>query len=280
MQALMDTLFLYLQYPFVKYAIVVSVLISMCSALLGVSLVLKQFSFIGDGLSHVAFGALAIASVLNITHNMPFILICTIICAILILQSSQNTTIRGDASLAMISVGSLAIGYFLMNIFATGPNIAGDVCSTLFGSSAILTLSAHDLYLTIILSLIVIVTFIFFYHKLFAITFDENFAKACAIKVKIFNLMLAILVAIIIVIAMNLVGSLLISALVIFPSLCAMHICKSFLGVTIASVVISIICTLIGMTLAIIYSTPVGATIVIIDILIFMIFWLGAKAFR
>ena len=274
MLQIFDQIILYLQYPFVIYAIVVAVLISLCSALLGVTLVLKQFSFIGDGLSHVAFGAMALAAVFSLTNSMIFILACTILCAVQILQSSQNSSIRGDAAIAMLSVGSLALGYFLMNIFATGPNIAGDVCATLFGSSAILTLSKFDMYLSIALSILVIFCYICLYHKIFAITFDENFAKATGLSVKFYNLALAIIVAIIIVLAMNLVGSLLISALVIFPALCAMRICNSFLNVTIVSCILSIICSLIGIFASIIYSTPVGATIVMVDIVAFIIFYI------
>lgn len=158
----MDKLILYFQYPFVRYAMIVGVLIAMCSSLLGVTLVLKRFSFIGDGLSHVAFGAMAVVAVLNFTNNMLFILPVTIVCAILLLRTGQNTKIKGDAAVAMISVSALAIGYMLMNIFSTGPNVSGDVCSTLFGSTSILTLTSAQVKVCVILSVLVVILFVFF----------------------------------------------------------------------------------------------------------------------
>lgn len=267
----MDKLIFYFQYPFVRYAMIVGVLIALCSSLLGVTLVLKRFSFIGDGLSHVAFGAMAIASVLNFTNKMLFILPVTVICAILLLRTGQNTKIKGDAAIAMISVGALAIGYLLMNLFATGPNLSGDVCSTLFGSTSILTLKLEDVKLCVVLSVIVIVLFILFYNKIFCVTFDEIFAKATGIKADRYNLLIAVITAVIIVLAMNLVGSLLISALVIFPALSAMRIFKTFLSVTVCSVIISVLCAITGMLLSILAGTPVGATIVATDIVAFLI---------
>ena len=185
---MIDKLVYYFQYPFVRYALIVGVLIALCSSLLGVTLVLKRFSFIGDGLSHVAFGAMAVASILNFTNNMIFILPVTIVCAILLLRTGQNTKIKGDAAIAMISVGALAIGYLLMNIFATGPNLSGDVCSTLFGSTSILTLTNGQVKLCIVLSAIVVALFVLFYHKIFCVTFDETFAKATGIKADVYNL--------------------------------------------------------------------------------------------
>lgn len=267
----MDKLVFYFQYPFVRYAMIVGILISLCSSLLGVTLVLKRFSFIGDGLSHVAFGAMAVASVLNFTNNMLFILPVTIICAILLLRTGQNTKIKGDAAIAMISVGALAIGYLLMNIFATGPNLSGDVCSTLFGSTSILTLKLEDVQLCVVLSIVVIVLFILFYNKIFCVTFDETFAKATGIKAECYNLLIAVITAVIIVLAMNLVGSLLISALVIFPALSAMRIFKTFLSVTVCSVILSVLCAVTGMLLSILAGTPVGSTIVAMDIGAFLV---------
>lgn len=267
----MDKLVFYFQYPFVRYAMIVGILISLCSSLLGVTLVLKRFSFIGDGLSHVAFGAMAVASVLNFTKNMLFILPVTIICAILLLRTGQNTKIKGDAAIAMISVGALAIGYLLMNIFATGPNLSGDVCSTLFGSTSILTLKLEDVQLCVVLSIVVIVLFILFYNKIFCVTFDETFAKATGIKAECYNLLIAVITAVIIVLAMNLVGSLLISALVIFPALSAMRIFKTFLSVTVCSVILSVLCAVTGMLLSILAGTPVGSTIVAMDIVAFLV---------
>ena len=266
-----ETLCMYFQYPFVRYALIVGVLIALCSSLLGVTLVLKRFSFIGDGLSHVAFGAMAIASVLNITNNMLFILPVTVICAILLLRAGQNTRIKGDAAIAMISVGALAIGYLLMNLFSTSPNISGDVCSTLFGSTSILTLTKGEVWLCAILSVVVVAIFILFYNKIFAVTFDENFMKATGLKAEIYNLFIAVITAIIIVLAMKLVGSLLISALLIFPALSAMRVKVSFKGVVIYSAILSVLGALVGIVLSILFSTPVGATVVVMDILIFLI---------
>ena len=266
-----ETLRMYFQYPFVRYALIGGVLIALCSSLLGVSLVLKRFSFIGDGLSHVAFGAMAIASVLNITNNMLFILPVTVICAILLLRAGQNTRIKGDAAIAMISVGALAIGYLLMNLFSTSPNISGDVCSTLFGSTSILTLTKGEVWLCAILSVVVVAIFILFYNKIFAVTFDENFARATGTKANAYNLLIAVVIAVIIVLAMNLVGSLLISALVIFPALSAMRLFKSFRSVTISAAVLSVLSATAGILISILAGTPVGSTIVAVDIAVFLI---------
>ncbi|MBU5480225.1 metal ABC transporter permease [Blautia sp. MSJ-19] len=266
-----ETLHMYFQYPFVRYALIVGVLIALCSSLLGVTLVLKRFSFIGDGLSHVAFGAMAIASVLNITNNMLFILPVTVICAILLLRAGQNTRIKGDAAIAMISVGALAIGYLLMNLFSTSPNISGDVCSTLFGSTSILTLTKGEVWLCAILSIVVVAIFILFYNKIFAVTFDENFARATGTRANAYNLLIAVVIAVIIVLAMNLVGSLLISALVIFPALSAMRLFKSFRSVTISAAVMSVLSATAGILISILAGTPVGSTIVAVDIAVFLI---------
>ena len=271
MTALFDKFQLYFQYPFVWYALIVGVLIALCSSLLGVTLVLKRFSFIGDGLSHVAFGAMAVASILNLTNNMLFILPVTVLCAILLLKTGQNTTIKGDAAIAMLSVDALAIGYLLMNIFATGPNLSGDVCSTLFGSTSILTLSQSQVHLCSALSVIVVILFVLFYHKIFSITFDENFTKAIGIRTSMYNLLIAVITAVIIVLAMNLVGSLLTSALIIFPALSAMRIFKTFFSVTLCSVLLSVFCAFFGILLSILAGTPVGSTIVAVDIAIFLI---------
>ena len=231
---------LYLQYPFVWYAIVVGVLIALCSSLLGVTLVLKRFSFIGDGLSHVAFGALAIAAVLNLSNNIFFVLVVTVVCAVLLLRTGSKTKIKGDASIAMISVGALALGYLIMNIFSTSSNLSGDVCSTLFGSTSILTLTGADVWICLALSVIVVAFFVFFYNKIFAVTFDESFAEAVGTRAKLYNLLIAVVIAVIIVLAMNLVGSLLISALVIFPALSAMRLFRSFKSVTVCDVMLGV----------------------------------------
>ena len=271
MSEIIEKIGFYFQYPFVRYALIVGVLIALCSSLLGVTLVLKRFSFVGDGLSHVAFGAMAAASVLNITNNMLFILSVTIVCAILLLRTGQNTKIKGDAAIAMISVGALAMGYLLMNVFAAGPNLSGDVCSTLFGSTSILTLTKGQVHLCVVLSVIVVIFFVLFYHKIFCVTFDETFAKATGIHADRYNLMIAVIIAVIIVLAMNLVGSLLISALVIFPALSAMRVFKTFFCVTLCSVILSVICAVIGILLSILAGTPVGSTIVSADMAAFFI---------
>jgi len=268
----MEMLIEYLSYPFVRYAIIVGVLIAFCSSLLGVTLVLKRMSYIGDGLSHVAFGALAIASVLKLTNNMYIILPVTVLAAIILLAFGKNAAIKGDAAIAMLSVGALAFGYLLMNKFSTASNLAGDVCSTLFGSMSILTLSQEQVLLCFILSIIVVIVFIMFYNKIFAVTFDETFAKATGVRTGAYNLLIAVIIAVIIVLAMNLVGSLLISALVIFPAMASMRVFKSFKAVTVSSAVFSVFCALAGMFISIIASTPVGATIVACDAVMFGLF--------
>ena len=283
----------YLSFPFVQYALIAGTLTALCSSLLGVTLVLRRFSYIGDGLSHVAFGAMSIAAILKtvletlakqhpstkdtslflanlLANDMVLVLPVTVLCAILLLCGGQKRKIKGDAAIAMLSVGSLAIGYLLMNVFSTSSNLSGDVCSTLFGSTSILTLTKGEVIASVVLSIIVVFIFILCYNKLFAVTFDETFAKATGVKADFYNLLLSIVIAVIIVLAMNLVGSLLISALVIFPALCAMRLCKSFKHVTILSAIISVVCTLAGMFISILAGTPVGATIVAVDIIVFI----------
>ncbi len=272
MLIMIEKLSLYFQFPFVRYALIVGVLISLSSSLLGVTLVLKRFSFIGDGLSHVAFGAIAVATILNLSNNMVLVVPITVLCGILLLATGQHTKIKGDAAVAMLSVGSLAIGYLLLNLFSASANLAGDVCATLFGSTAILTLTMTEVWLCIGMSLLVIAVFLLFYRQIFAVTFDETFAKATGTKANIYNLLIAVIISVIIVLAMNLVGSLLISALVICPALSAMRVFKSFKSVILCSVVISVVCTALGILLAILISTPVGATIVTVDIITFGLF--------
>jgi zinc transport system permease protein len=264
-------LFMYLSYPFVRYALIVGVLIALCSSLLGVTLVLRRFSYIGDGLSHVAFGALAIASVMNLTNRMLVILPVTVISAVLLLRTGQNTKVKGDAAIAMISVGALAFGYLLMNLFATSSNLAGDVCTTLFGSTSILTLTSADVWICIALSIAVLLIFVLFYNKIFAVTFDETFSKAAGVRVERYNLLIAVVIAVIIVLAMNLVGSLLISALIIFPALSSMRLFGNFKSVTVFSAGLSVICALSGMLISILAGTPVGSTIVAVDVLAFVL---------
>ena len=263
------TLQYYFSYPFVQYALIVGVLIALCSSLLGVTLVLKRFSFIGDGLSHVAFG-----TVLQFTSQTLFIMIVTVIAAIFLLRTGQNTKIKGDSAIAMLSVGALAIGYLVMNIFSTSANVSGDVCSTLFGSTTILTLTHFEVVVCIVMSLLVVLFYVLFYNRIFAVTFDEEFMKATGKKVELYNLIIAVLTAVIIVLAMNLVGSLLITALLIFPALSAMKIMNSFKGVVIYSAILSVIGAFVGIILSILFSTPVGATVVFINIMIFIINWI------
>lgn len=276
---MIEQLQLYLSYPFVRYAIIVGVLIALCSSLLGVTLVLKRFSFIGDGLSHVAFGAMSVATVLKLSNQMVLILPITILCAVLLLRTGKKTRIKGDAAIAMISVGALAFGYLIMNLFSTSSNLTGDVCSTLFGSTSILTLTQNEVLLCAVLSVVVILIFIFFYHKIFAVTFDEDFAKAVGTNTGTYQLIIAVTIAVIIVLAMNLVGSLLISALVIFPALSAMRLFHSFRAVTIFSALLSVFCALSGILISVLAGTPVGSTIVAVDVAGFFLCCLVEKVF-
>ena len=275
-----NELMTYLQFPFVRYALIVGVLIALSSSLLGVTLVLKRFSYIGDGLSHVAFGAMAVASVLKLTNQIIIILPVTILAAVLLLKGGQKSPIKGDAAIAMISVSALAVGYLLMNVFEVSPNVSGDVCTTLFGSTSILTLKAEEVWLCAVLSLATVAIFVIFYNRIFATTFDEDFARATGVQVERYNLLIAIVVAVIVVLAMNLVGSLLTSALVIFPALSAMRLFKSFRSVTVFSAVMSVICAFGGIIISILVSTPVGSTIVAIDALAFVICALAAKLLK
>ncbi|WP_164474895.1 metal ABC transporter permease [Gemmiger sp. An194] len=269
MDMMIEKLAQYWAYPFVQYALVVGVLVALCASLLGVTLVLKRFSFIGDGLSHVAFGAMAIASVLNLSNDMPLVLGITVLCAILLLCAGQNAKIKGDAAIAMLSVGALAIGYLLMNVFSTSSNLSGDVCSTLFGSTSILTLTKTEVWLCVVLSAVVVFLYFFFYHKIFSVTFDESFAAATGIRAKGYNLLLAVVTAVVIVMAMNLVGSLLISALVTFPAMSAMRLFRSFRSVTLCAALLAVFCAAAGILIAILAGTPVGSTIVAVEILLF-----------
>ena len=266
----------YLSYSFVRYALIAGVLISLCAALLGVSLVLKRYSMIGDGLSHVAFGAMSIAAVLSLapmTVAMPV----TIVAAVVLLGLNSNGKIKGDAAIAVISVGALALGYLLLNVFQTASNVSGDVCSTLFGSTSILTLSVSDVWLCVGLAILVILTFVIFYHKIFAVTFDEEFARATGTNVRAYNILIAVVTAVVIVLAMNLVGALLISALIIFPALSAMRVFKSFRAVMASAAVISVLCSVLGILASVIYGTPVGSTIVAADIVVFAAFSLAGR---
>ena len=274
---MIQTLQQYLQFPFVRYALVVGTLIALCASLLGVTLVLKRFSFIGDGLSHVAFGAMAIAGVLRLASGMLFVMPVTVVCAVLLLRTGRNAKVKGDAAVAMISVGALAVGYLLMNLFPPSgkSNISGDVCSTFFGGTSILTLKPLEVWLSIALSIVVVLFFVLFYHKIFAVTFDESFAAATGANTRLYNLVIAVIIAVVIVLAMKLVGSLLISALIVFPALSAMRIFKSFRAVSVCAACISVLCAVAGILIAAVAGTPVGSTIVVADIAVFGLFTLA-----
>ncbi len=274
---MLQTLYEYLQYPFVQYAIIVGVLIALCASLLGVTLVLKRFSYIGDGLSHVAFGTMAVGTMVGIGDNMLFVLPATILCAILLLRTNAHAKVRGDAAIAMLSVGAMGVGYLIFSIFSPSSNLAADVCSTLFGSTSILTLTQMDVILSIVLAIVVIGLFLMFYHKIFAVTFDAPFMSATGVKADFYNLLIAIIIAVIIVLAMNLVGTLLISALVIFPALSAMRLFGSFRAVTIFSAIFSVLCALVGLAVSILLGSPVGSTIVCVDIVGFLICFVLGK---
>lgn len=261
----------YMGFPFVKYALIVAVLTALCSSLLGVILVLRRFSYIGDGLSHVAFGALAVASVLKVTNQMVIILPVTILTAVLLLCGGKNKKLTGDSAIAIYSVGALAIGYLLMNSFSTSANISGDVCTTLFGSTSILTLTGEQVTLCVVLSVITVLVFVLFYNRIFMVTFDESFAKASGINTAAYQTLIAVITAMVIVLAMNLVGSLLITALLVFPVLSAMRVFQSFRGVIVYSAVLSIFGAVTGILVSILASTPVGSTIVIFDLILFLI---------
>ncbi|MCI6053635.1 metal ABC transporter permease [Dysosmobacter sp.] len=280
MAALIEKLVQYWAYPFVRYALAVGVLVALCASLLGVTLVLRRFSFIGDGLSHVAFGAMSVASVLNLTSDMPLVMGVTALCAVLLLGTGRSARVKGDAAMAMLSVGALAVGYLVMNVFSASANLSGDVCTTLFGSTSILTLTETEVWLCVILSVLVVLLFLFFYHKIFAVTFDESFASATGTRAKRYNLILAVVTAVVIVMAMNLVGSLLISALVIFPAMSAMRLFKSFRAVTLCAAVFSVCCTAAGILTSILAGTPVGSTIVAVQILLFALCSLAARIGR
>lgn len=280
MYKMLDTLSYYFEFPFVRYALVVGVLVALCSALFGVTLVLKRFSFIGDGLSHAAFGALAVAAVLQLSNELIVVLPVTAVLSVLLLKAGQSTRIKGDAAVAMVSVGALAIGYLLLNVFSVSANVAGDVCGTLFGATSILTLSEFDVMLCIGLSAAVILLFVLFYNRIFALSFDESFAGATGVGAEIYNIIIAVITSVIIVLAMNLVGSLLVSALIIFPALSAMRIFKSFRSVVICSAVVSVLCATSGIAGSILLSVPVGPAIVVVNIICFFAFFIAGRIAR
>ncbi len=278
MSALLDKLALAFSYPFVRYALIVGVLVALCASLFGVTLVLKRFSFIGDGLSHVAFGAMAVAGVLKLTNNLPLVLALTVAAAVLLLRTGQNTRLKGDAAIAMYSVGALALGYLLMSLSSGSANLAGDVCSTLFGSTSMLTLTRDEVLLCVVLSAVVLALFVLLYHRMFALTFDESFARATGAPTELYNLLIAVVVAVIIVLGMHLIGSLLISALILFPALSAMRVFRSFRAGTLCAALLAVGCALLGLLASILADTPVGASIVAVNILAFAVCCLVGRA--
>lgn len=253
-------------YPFLVRAMVVGLLVSLCCAMLGVSLVLKRYSMIGDGLSNVGFGALAVASVLNVAPLL-FAIPVVVAAAFFLLRMNENSLIKGDAAIALVSTGSLSIGVLVMSL-TTGMNL--DVCNYMFGS--ILAMTQSDVYLSMVLSALVLLLFILFYHKMFAITFDETFAKATGIKVGFYKMLLAMLTALTITLGMRLMGTLLISSLIVFPALTAMRLCRSFKWVMIHSIFISVICFFLGLVMSYLVATPPGASVVAVNIVMFFIY--------
>ena len=274
MNLLFGQLATYLSYPFVVNALIVGVLVALCSALLGTTLVMKRYSYIGDGLSHVAFGAYAMAAVLGVTHNMLLIAPITILAAILLLRRKQSSKVQGDAAIAMMSVTALAAAYLSLNVFGSQTNVSGDVCSTLFGSTSILTLSSFDVIMCAVMSVVVVSGFALLYNRIFAVTFDEAFAQASGVAVNRYNLFIAVMIALVVVVGMNLVGALLLAALMVFPALSAMRVCRTFRSVTVVAALVGIACSLMGMLVSIMAGTPVGSTIVLLDAVAFALFCL------
>ena len=261
----------YFRHDIVWYALIVGVLISLPAALFGVVLVLKRFSFIGDGLSHVAFGAMALATALSMNNSLIVVMPITVLAAVILLKTGKRAKMKGDASVALISVAALSVGYLLMSVFPSSSNVAGDVCSTLFASASILYLDTADVILCAILSVGVIALFFIFYNKIFTVTFDEEFSRAVGIRASVYNLLVAVVTAVVIVLAMRLVGSLLISALVIIPALSAMRLSKSFRGVTVISCVLAVTSTVVGFLLALAFDLPIGPAIATTGLVSFLI---------
>jgi len=275
---ILETLIHYFSYPFVRYAVIAGILISLCAGLLGVVLVLKRYAMIGDGLSHVAFGAMAVAAVLGFAP-MTVALPVTVAVAVLLLLAGEKQLIKGDSAIAMLSAGSLAVGYLLLNLFPASDtgSLSGDVCASLFGSTSMMTLSGADVWLCVGLSAAVIAFFVIFYNKIFAVTFDEGFATSSGVRVRVYNFLIAAISGVVIVLAMKLVGALLISSLIIFPALSAMRVFRSFRSVVICSAVISVAGSLAGLLFALLLSTPTGASVAVVHIVIFLLFTLIGK---
>ena len=281
-ESLLELLKKYMQYDFVRNALLAGLLISLCAGLLGVMLVLKRYSMIGDGLSHVAFGAIAVAAVAGLAP-MAVALPVTVLSAVFLLWATERGVIKGDAAIAMLSAGAMAVGYLLLNIFPSSDtgSISGDVCSSLFGSTSMMTLSEGDVWLCVTLSAVVILFFVFCYHRIFAVTFDGDFATASGVKTSFYNFIVAAVSGVVIVLAMKLVGALLISALIIFPALSSMRVFRNFKSVIISSAVVAVGGSAIGLLLSLVYGFPTGATVVVVHLVIFSLFWMvGAVAHR
>lgn len=254
-------------YTFIIRALIVGILVSLCAALLGVSLVLKRYSMIGEGLSHVGFGTLALAMAFNLAPlqvSVPLVMLA----AFLLLRISENSRIKGDAAIALISSSSLAVGVIIISL-TTGMNI--DVCNYMFGS--ILAMSRSDVYISVVVALVVLVLYVLFYNRIFAVTFDESFARATGTKAGNYNLLIAVLTALVIVVGMRMMGAMLISSLIIFPALTAMRVCRGFRSVVICSAILSVICFFIGMLISFAWSIPTGASIVVVNLVAFLVFF-------
>ncbi len=268
---MLEQLRYYFSFSFVWYALIVGICIALASSLMGVTLVLKKQSFIGDTLSHVAFVAMSVGMIANFSNNMTLVLPITIFTAILVLNAKDDAKIKGDSMLALISTSTLAFGYLIINRFSTSANVTGDVCATLFGSTSILTLKMTEVILSVVLSMVVVVIYVMFYNRIFAVTFDEPFLKASGMNTKKYNLLMSVLIASIITLGMKLVGSLLISALIIFPAITSMQLFTEFKKVVVSSALISVFCAAIGILGSIFWSTPVGCTIIGINVTVFII---------
>ena len=264
----------YFRYDFVWYAMIATVFIAVCSAFVGITLVLKRLSNIGDGLSHVAFGALSIGLVAGFANNIGgtiFSVIVTGGVSFALITVKNSTKIKGDSLIAMISVFSLAFAYFIINVCKTGGNVAGDVCTTLFGSSSILSIKLSDVIVSGVLCLATIAVYVVFYNKIFVISFDENFARASGIETKLYESIIAVTIAVIVSLAIRLVGSLLVTALLVFPALSAMRVAKSYKKVTILSVILAVINAVTGVLISMVAGSPVGSTIVLVEAFTFIV---------
>lgn len=274
---ILEKLSYYLSFSFVRYALIVGILVSLCASLLGTVLVLRRYSLIGDGLSHAAFGAYAVAVTMKLVSDSLLTIPVTVLCAVFLLCLDKKRKVQSESLIAMISVGALAFGYLVMNVFSTSANVSGDVCTTLFGSTSILTLTKGKVAVSVLISCVTIAAFVFFYNRIFSATFDPDFLRTEDRFAGIYDILVAVITAVVIVLAMNLVGSLLITAILVFPPLSAMRVMKSFKSTVIYSAALGAFSSFLGIMISIVLSTPVGATIVIIDIMIFALHCFAGK---